>query len=107
MERVVVASLGEAKIHLLKVTGALVVFGSGIGVLDSVAGLFRLMKQLEIAQVDPEFALQVFHLPSTALSSDVLLGLMMGPLAAMLLWLALLCFGTIIYRTGGIIPEKR
>ncbi|MCD4740719.1 hypothetical protein K8R43_06060 [archaeon] len=100
MHKVVHAEVGGTKIPLLKVTGSLIVFAAGLGVLDSVASIFRLMKQLEIAQADANFALQVFNLPSTALSSQVILGYFMGPIAVLLLWVGLACVGTLIHRSG-------
>lgn len=103
MHRVVIASVGKRRIHLLKLVGALVLFGSALGVLDAVAWIFRVIKQIEAVNVNPELSFMIFKLPAKALTGDVILGLFMMPAAMMLLWLALFCIGAMIYRTGEII----
>lgn len=103
MHRVVIATVGERRLHLLKLAGAFIIFGSALGVLDSISWMFRIVKQIEAINVNPELSLTFFQLPAKAVTGDVILGLFMMPSAMLLLWLALFCVGAMIYRTGEII----
>ena len=106
MRRVVHANIGDSKVHLLRLTGTMVIFGAGVGILDAVATIFRLMKKIEIARANLDFSLQVFQLPSYELTNEIVLGMFMNPIAMFLLWIALLCIGTMVYRSGRLFPLR-
>ena len=103
MHRVILLRIGGKKLHLLKMTGALVVVGAALGVLGTVSSMFRIIKQLELAQSSTELAIQVFGLLPSALSGDLMLGYFMIPSAWFMFWLALFIAGAILYRSGSII----
>ncbi len=103
MHRVILLKIGGAKVHLVKIVGALLVFGGGLGVLDSIAILFRILKQVEIASTNPALAESVFGLTQSALTSDIILGYLMGPMALFMVWLAVFVVGAMVYRSGNII----
>lgn len=103
MHRVILLRVGGKKLHLLKMTGALVVVGAALGVLGTISSMFKMVKQLELAQANPQLALQVFGLTTEALTSDLMLGLFMEPSAWFMFWLALFIIGAMIYRSGSIV----
>ena len=103
MHRIVLVGVGERKVHLLRIVGALVIFGSALGVLDKIAQILRLMIQLHAARADPFFSLYVFGLKTSALTNEVMLGFFMEPIAFLFLWLALFCIGVMIYKSGEIV----
>ncbi|MCD6414595.1 MAG: hypothetical protein J7L23_03120 [Candidatus Diapherotrites archaeon] len=107
MHRVVIATVGKKHIHLLKVVGAFLIFGGAFGILDSIAWMFRIIKQIEAVNVNPELALAIFKLPVKALTGDTLLGLFMLPVAVLMLWFVVFCIGTMVYRTGEVIIPKK
>ena len=95
--------MGGQRFHLLKMTGALILVGAALGVLGTVSSIFRLIKQVELAQTNALIATQVFGLTSDALSGDLVLGMFMEPSAWFMFWLALFIIGAMIYRTGSIV----
>jgi hypothetical protein len=103
MHRVILLKVGGAKVHLLKVVGALLVCGGALGVLSAIAELFRTIKQVELAATAPALAEQVFGLTQAALTSDVILGLLTGPAAFFMIWLAVFVAGAMVYRSGSVI----
>ncbi len=103
MHRVILLRVGGKKLHLLKMTGALVLVGAGLGVLGTVAELFKLIKQMELAQSNPTLAIQVFGLLPEALTSDLMLGFFMTPSAWFMFWLALFIVGAMVYRSGSLV----
>ena len=103
MHRIILLRVGGKKLHLLKMTGALVVVGSALGVLGSIATMFRLIKQMGLAQLNSQLAIQVFGLTPDAITGDVALGLFMNPSAWFMFWLALFIIGAMIYRSGNVI----
>jgi len=103
MHRIILLKIGGKRLHLVKVVGALLVCGACLGVLDSIAALFRIVKQVELSQVNPQLAVSVFGLTAEALTSDVVLGFFMLPTAVFMIWLAVFVVGAMVYRSGGII----
>ena len=103
MHRVIFLRIGGKRLHLLKMVGSLVLVGAAMGVLGTIAGLFRLIKQLELAQTNAQVAMQIFGLMPEALTSDIMLGFFMEPSAGFMFWLALFIVGAMIYRSGSIV----
>ena len=103
MHRVILLRIGGQKLHLLKMTGALVLVGAGLGVLGTVSSMFRMIKQVELAQINSQIAVQVFGLTADAMSGDLILGMFMEPSALFMFWLALFMIGAMIYRSGSIV----
>ncbi|MCD6523001.1 MAG: hypothetical protein J7K68_04585 [Candidatus Diapherotrites archaeon] len=103
MHRIVLLKIGGKRLQLIKIVGALIVCAASLGVLDSIATLFRIIKQVEIAKTSEQIALSVFGLPPTALTSDVVMGFFMLPTAIFMLWLAVFVIGAMVYRSGGVI----
>ncbi len=103
MHRVILLRIGGQKLHLLKMTGALVLVGASLGVLGTVSSMFKLIKQVELAQTNSQIALQVFGLTNNALSGDLVLGMFMEPSAGFMFWLALFVIGAMVYRSGSIV----
>lgn len=103
MHRVILLRVGGKKFHLLKMTGALVLVGAALGVLGTIASLFKIIKQIELAQINSEIAIQVFGLLPEAITGDVILGLVMIPSAWFMFWLAAFIIGAMIYRSGNLV----
>jgi len=103
MHRIILLRVGGKRLHLLKMTGALVVVGSALGVLGTISTMFRLIKQIELAQLNTQLAIQTFGLTANAITSDIALGLFMAPSAWFMFWLALFIMGAMIYRSGNVI----
>ena len=103
MHRIILLRVGGQKLHLLKMVGAFVVVGSALGVLGSISTMFRLVKQIGLAQLNPQLAVQTFGLTSETLTGDVALGLFMNPSAWFMFWLAFFIVGAMIYRSGNVI----
>jgi hypothetical protein len=103
MHRVILLKIGGKRLHLLKIAGALVLSGAALGVLATVAEVFRIIKQVELSKSNAALALEAFNLPSSALSNDVVLGLLMQPIAFFMLWLALFVAGAMVYRSGNLV----
>ena len=103
MHRVIFLKVGGQRLHLLKMLGALVLVGSALGVLGTVASMFRLIVQIELAQGSGVLAMQVFGLTPEALTGDIILGLFMVPSAWFMFWLALFIVGAMVYRSGSLV----
>ena len=103
MHRVMLIRIGGRKLHLLKMVGALVLAGAALGVISTVAELFRIIKQFQLAQTNSALSMQVFGLLPEALTSDVVVGFFMQPSAWFMLWLALFIIGVMIYRSGSLV----
>ncbi len=103
MHRIIILKVGGKRLHLLKVTGSLVVVGAALGVLSAIASMFRLLKQLELAQLNPQLAAQAFGLTPSAITSDIALGLFMAPSAWLMFWIALFVIGAMVYRSGNVL----
>jgi hypothetical protein len=109
VHRVVIARIGDKKIHLLKTVGVLIVLASLLGVLDCVATLSRTAMQVGLASeagLGDFYSVQVFGLDSASLTDQVVLGFFMLPMAFLLLWISVLVIGVMVYRSGGIIIEE-
>lgn len=103
MHRVMLLRIGGQKLHLLKMVGALILTGAALGVLGTIAELFKIIKQFGLAQTNPPLAMHVFGMTQEALTGDVMLGFFMMPSAWFMLWLALFIVGAMIYRSGSLV----
>ncbi len=103
MKRLVMVKLGRRKVHLMKTLGILISTGSLLFVLSSLSQLFLRVKQIESALSDNSIAMQLLGIPAKNISPDLIVGYFLEPIGWVVLWLAVLVIGVLIYRSGEII----
>lgn len=101
----ILVKIGSQKVHLIKLIGAFVVLGSAFMLLSD---LYRLVSMASVLSGPSAQAitLNFYGLTLQKTVSDIGVGMQAGlmllPLAGVMFWSAVLSFGAVLYRTGGI-----
>jgi len=99
MGKKVVIQIGN---NTRKAVGALIIFASGLGILDSASRVFTAIKQLDLAKTNIDVALNAFGLMPEAITPDLIWGKLMLPMGTIFLWLAFLLIGAAIYKNRSL-----
>lgn len=109
MHRIVWLRYGNRRIHMLKLVGSFFILASILKVFESVYNIVLVMNKAILAQVSSAQATQLFGgcvnctgPIGPGFSGEDLLGVMLGPIAALLFWLAVVAIGIMIYQSGKV-----
>lgn len=110
MREKILIQIGSRKLHLVKLIGAFIVLGSALMLLSDIYRLVSIAS-LVTGQAGQTVTLNFYGLIVKSslqdLSMGVKSGLVLLPLAGTMFWAAVLVFGAVLYRTGGItLPIK-
>ncbi|MEK6924050.1 MAG: hypothetical protein AABW54_02330 [Candidatus Micrarchaeota archaeon] len=98
--------LGGRNFHLIKLAGSFFVFAFILKALEAAYEIFVTANKALFAYKNPTVVAQFFgwsiNAPVKFTSEDVL-GVLLGPVANFLLWLALAVVALIVYRSGRVI----
>ena len=103
MHRIVWLRIGGTKIHLLKLTGALLIAGALLKTFESAYQIFVTASKASVAQARPDLVPQFFGWaidPQYGFTMQDVVGVMMGPLANFVFWLGAATIALMIYQSG-------
>ncbi len=106
MHRIIWLSVGGRRFHLLKLSGAFFLFAFVLKALEAAYMVFVTVNKAIYAQARPELIVQLFGWSISApynFTGEDVVGVVMGPIAAFLFWLALATAALIVYQTGKIV----
>jgi hypothetical protein len=99
-------SVGGKRLHMLKLIGAFVLLAAVLMVAKSAYDIFVVVNKAIYAQMKPELVGQLFGWgigAPYAFSTEDILGVLLGPIAAFLFWLAIAIVGVGIYQAGRVV----
>ncbi len=109
MHRIMIMKIGGARLHLLKLTGAFIVFWAALMLLSSVYQMFWVAQVIQSANAG-NYESVVLNLNGMMVTKPLLpgdgntqAGLLLPPIASVMFWSALLLLGGMVYKAGGII----
>ncbi|MBI5635387.1 hypothetical protein HY993_00295 [Candidatus Micrarchaeota archaeon] len=106
MRKMIWLKVGGRHFHLLKLTGAFLMFAFLLKVAEAAYQIFVTVNKAIYAQARPDLVPQLFgwsiNSPASFTGEDVL-GVLMGPIGNFLFWLGLVTAALIIYQSGKII----
>jgi len=109
MHRVVIMKIGGKRLHLLKLTGAFIVFWAALMLLSSVYQMFWVAQIVQSANAGAYEAVTMnlngvlVTKPIVAGDGSTQAGLLLPPIASIMFWSAVLLLGGMVYKAGGII----
>lgn len=113
MEERILLQIGSRKVHLIKLIGAFMVVGSALMMLSALYNLVS-MASVFLGPSGHSVTLNMYGLTLSRTVAGLGIGAKVGmvflPVAEIMFWAALLSFGAVLYRTGGItlpITEKK
>lgn len=106
MHRVIWLKLGGRRFHLLKLAGSFFVFAFVLKALEAAYQVFLTVDKATLASGNPSLIVPLFgwgvHAPAAFTAEDVI-GVLLGPVASFLFWLALAVVALMIYQSGKIV----
>jgi len=109
MHRIMIMKIGGKRLHLLKLTGAFIVFWAALMLLSSVYQMFWVAQVIQSANAG-NYETIVLNLNGMMVTKPLLpgdgntqAGLLLPPIASVMFWSALLLLGGIVYKAGGIV----
>jgi len=106
MYRIIWLKLGGKRFHLLKLAGSFFVFAFVLKALEAAYQIFVTINKAIYANANPALVSQLFgwsiNAP-TAFTSEDVIGVLLGPLANFLFWLALAVAALMIYQSGKVV----
>ncbi len=106
MHRIIWFKVGGRRLHLLKLAGAFVLLAAIAKVAEAAYWIFVTVEKITYASVRPDAIPQLFGWSMGApyfFSNEDVLGVLLGPIAAFLFWLALVVVGLMIYQSGKVV----
>ncbi len=109
MHRIMIMKIGGKRLHLLKLTGAFIVFWAALMLLSSVYQMFWVAQVIQSAN-SGVYEVVTINLNGMMVTKPILpgdgntqAGLLLPPIASVMFWSALLLLGGMVYKAGGII----
>ncbi len=106
MHRVIWLSVGGRRFHLLKLSGVFFLFAFVLKALEAAYQVFVTVNKAIFAQAKPELIVQLFGWSIAApynFTGEDVVGVLLGPVAHFLFWLALATAALIVYQTGKVV----
>ncbi len=106
MHRIIWFKVGGRRLHLLKLAGAFVLLGAIAKVSEAAYWIFVTVEKISYAQIRPDAIPQLFSWSMGApnyFSNEDILGVLLGPLATFLFWLAIVVVGVMLYQSGKVV----
>jgi len=106
MHRVIWFGIGGRRIHLLKLVGSFLLLWAVLKVAESAYQIFVTIQKSIYAQLRPELIPQLFGWSIAApysFSSEDMLGVILGPVAGFVFWLAVALVALMIYQSGRVV----
>lgn len=110
MHRVLWLRVGSSRLHLLKLAGAFIMLAAMLKVFESVYALFLTVNKAIQAQAGAQQALALFDgcmqcwgVYPVGFTNEDFLGVVLGPVAAFLFWLAVVVIGLMVYQSGRVL----
>ena len=114
MQDVLWLNIGKRKIHLVKMIGSFLLIAAILKVFESVYQLILVSNQAAQAMVNAETAKELFGYciecggaTARGFTGQDVLGVMLGPFAGLLFWIAITIVAIMIYQTGKVILPIR
>ena len=105
MHRVIWFGIGGRRIHLLKMAGAFLLMWAVLKVAEAAYLIFVTIQKSIYAQLKPELVPQLFGWAIAApysFSSEDMLGVILGPVAGFIFWLAVAIVALMVYQSGRV-----
>ncbi|MBI3587665.1 hypothetical protein HY995_05955 [Candidatus Micrarchaeota archaeon] len=103
MHRIIWLRFGGRRFHLLKLAGSFFLFAFLLKALEAAYSIFVTMNKALYAQAKPDLIVQLFGWSIAApyhFSGEDVLGVLLGPVANFLFWLALAVTALMVYQSG-------
>lgn len=105
MREKILLRIGSRKLHLVKLIGAFIVVGAGLMLLKHIYNMVAILSVVtgpagQVITVN--FYGLALEKVIESLDVGAKVGLFLAPFAGVMFWAAVLAFGAVIYRTGGI-----
>lgn len=106
MRRMFWLRMGDRNLHLLKLVGSFLVFGSILKVAEAAYQIFLVVDKVNYVKGNPALIEQLFGWGLTApgaFSLQDTIGVLLGPIANFMFWLGIAAFALIVYQSGRVI----
>jgi hypothetical protein len=106
MHRIIWFKVGGRRLHLLKLAGAFILLAAILKVAEAAYWIFVTVQKISYAQMRPDMIAQLFNWgmeAPLAFSNEDVLGVLLGPIANFLFWLALVVVGLMVYQSGKVV----
>jgi hypothetical protein len=109
VHRIMIMKIGGKRLHLLKLTGAFIVFWAALMLLSSVYQMFWVAQIVQSANAGNYESIMLnlngmlVSKPIVAGDGNMQAGLMLPSIAGVMFWAAILLLGGMVYKTGAIV----
>jgi len=106
VHRVVWLGIGGRRVHLIKLAGAFLMLWAVLKVAEAAYLIFVAVQKSIYAQLKPDLVPQLFGWAIASpygFSSEDVLGVMLGPVANFLFWLAVAVVALMFYKSGRVL----
>jgi len=111
MHRIIWLKIGGKRLHLVKLAGAFFITAAVLMVAEAAYNIFVTVQKATYAYLNPALIPQLFgwaiganpsSLGGSFTTQDVL-GVLLGPIAAFLFWLGVLMVAIMVYQSGKVV----